>query len=89
MATKTNLELISDGWFMEKNSQWPGQAMSLEVDEILESKKSEFQDVLIFKRYIHIYKRYCRSQLMCLVIISLEQLELFHHFVFDRINKKI
>ena len=52
MANKTNLELISDGWFMEKNSQWPGQAMSLEVDEILESKKSEFQDVLVFKRYI-------------------------------------
>ena len=50
MATKTNLDLISDGWFMEKNSQWPGQAMSLEVDKVIESKKSQYQDVLVFKR---------------------------------------
>ena len=42
---------IKDGWFMEKNQElWPGQAMSLEVEEILFSEKSKFQDVLVFKR---------------------------------------
>jgi len=43
------LDLIADGWFMEKNQQWPGQATSLEVDEVLFYKKSKMQDVLIFK----------------------------------------
>ena len=42
---------IKDGWFREGNQElWPGQAMSLEVEEILFSKKSDFQDVLVFKR---------------------------------------
>ena len=42
---------IKNGWFREGNQElWPGQAMSLEVDEILFSKKSDFQDVLVFKR---------------------------------------
>ena len=25
---------IENGWFYEKNEQWPGQAMGLEIDEI-------------------------------------------------------
>lgn len=41
--------LIKDGWFMEKNSQWPGQANSLEVKQVLEHKKSDFQDILVFE----------------------------------------
>ncbi|XP_065655200.1 spermidine synthase isoform X2 [Hydra vulgaris] len=45
--------LIENGWFMEKNSQWPGQAFSLEVEEILVSKKSLYQDVLVFKSKNH------------------------------------
>lgn len=45
--------LIKDGWFMEKNTQWPGQAFSLEVEEIILSKKSKFQDILIFKSKHH------------------------------------
>ena len=42
-------ELIVDGWFHEKNSQWPGQANSLEVQEILFSERSDYQDVLVFE----------------------------------------
>jgi len=47
--TVCGLDLIVDGWFMEKNNQWPGQATSLEVDEVVFYTKSKMQDVLIFK----------------------------------------
>jgi len=49
MTAVCGMDLIVDGWFIEKNNQWPGQATSLEVDEVLLNTKSEFQDVLIFK----------------------------------------
>lgn len=41
--------LIKDGWFMEKNPQWPGQANSLEVKKVLLHKKTDFQDLLVFE----------------------------------------
>jgi len=41
--------LIENGWFMEKNSQWPGQANSLEVKEVLLHEKTKFQDLLVFE----------------------------------------
>jgi len=41
--------LIQDGWFMEKNSQWPGQANSVKVKEVLLHKKTEYQDLMVFK----------------------------------------
>jgi spermidine synthase len=38
-------------WFQEINpSFWPGQAFSLEIDEILHKQRSKYQDVLVFKR---------------------------------------
>ncbi|GAA95623.1 uncharacterized protein L969DRAFT_22176 [Mixia osmundae IAM 14324] len=40
---------IVDGWFHERSSQWPGQAMSLQVEKVLHVEKSKFQDVLVFK----------------------------------------
>jgi spermidine synthase len=42
-------EYIRDGWFTEKEALWPGQRMSIEIDEILEVGKSLFQDILVFK----------------------------------------
>lgn len=41
--------LIRDGWFMEKGTLWPGQAMSLEVDQVLHHSQSDFQDILVFR----------------------------------------
>lgn len=41
--------LIKDGWFMEKSSLWPGQAMGLQVDSILHHQRSALQDILVFK----------------------------------------
>ncbi|KAI8614245.1 S-adenosyl-L-methionine-dependent methyltransferase [Chytriomyces sp. MP71] len=44
---------IVDGWFRETIALWPGQAMSLQVAEILHHEKSLFQDVLVFKSTNH------------------------------------
>ncbi|WWD19271.1 spermidine synthase [Kwoniella shandongensis] len=40
---------IVDGWFREINDQWPGQAMTLKVKQILHTEQSLFQDVLVFE----------------------------------------
>eukprot|EP00180_Rhodochaete_pulchella_P002137 Plantae.Rhodophyta-Rhodochaete_pulchella.ctg32264.p1 GENE.Plantae.Rhodophyta-Rhodochaete_pulchella.ctg32264~~Plantae.Rhodophyta-Rhodochaete_pulchella.ctg32264.p1 ORF type:complete len:287 (+),score=44.34 Plantae.Rhodophyta-Rhodochaete_pulchella.ctg32264:25-861(+) len=34
---------------MEKGPLWPGQAMSLEIDEVLHRSRSKYQDVLVFR----------------------------------------
>lgn len=40
---------IKDGWFTESEVLWPGQAMSLKVEEVLFEGRSDFQDVMVFK----------------------------------------
>ena len=40
---------IKDGWFSEAEVMWPGQAMSLKVEEVLYEGQSEFQDILVFR----------------------------------------
>ncbi|KAJ3104196.1 hypothetical protein HDU97_009451 [Phlyctochytrium planicorne] len=44
---------IVDGWFKETPTMWPGQAMTLQVEEILHTEKSLYQDVLVFKSKSH------------------------------------
>ena len=46
MAETLTHPLVQDGWFKETGTLWPGQAMTLEVKEILHVEKSLFQDVL-------------------------------------------
>ncbi len=41
--------LLIDGWFREISDMWPGQAMTLKVNQVLHHEKSEYQDVLIFE----------------------------------------
>ena len=41
--------LIKDGWFAETEALWPGQRFCIEVDQVLENGRSEFQDILVFK----------------------------------------
>ncbi|XP_070560365.1 spermidine synthase-like isoform X2 [Ptychodera flava] len=43
------MNTIKDGWFSEFSPLWPGQCMSLEVDEILYEGRSKFQDVIVFR----------------------------------------
>jgi len=40
---------IKDGWFREISGMWPGQAMTLKVNQVLHHEKSKYQDVLIFE----------------------------------------
>lgn len=46
-------DLIQDGWFHERGVLWPGQAMSLQVDTILDQRRSLFQDILVFRSTNH------------------------------------
>ncbi|XP_033763743.1 spermidine synthase-like [Pecten maximus] len=43
------MDKLQDGWFSEMSELWPGQAMSLQVEEVLFKEKSKYQDVLVFK----------------------------------------
>ena len=45
------MDALRKGWFSEVHEFWPGQAMSLEVEEVLHSEQSQFQNILIFQRY--------------------------------------
>ena len=48
-ASNSKDTLIKDGWFAESEAMWPGQRFCIEVDEVLENGRSEFQDILVFK----------------------------------------
>lgn len=41
--------LMLDGWFREISHMWPGQAMTLKVNQVVHHEKSKYQDVLIFE----------------------------------------
>mmetsp|Transcript_16771 Transcript_16771/g.20936 ORF Transcript_16771/g.20936 Transcript_16771/m.20936 type:complete len:300 (+) Transcript_16771:129-1028(+) len=47
------MDLIKDGWFHERGILWPGQAMSLQVNKVLDHHRSSFQDVLVFESANH------------------------------------
>jgi Spermidine synthase tetramerisation domain len=49
---RTN-EMSPDGWFREISDMWPGQAMTLKVNQILHHEKSKYQDVLVFESSDH------------------------------------
>ena len=48
-SSEDRQDVLLKGWFSEVNSQWPGQALSLQVSEVLFSQKSAYQSVLVFK----------------------------------------
>ena len=44
------MEQLRNGWFSEISEEmWPGQAMSLQTEEVLFHEKSKFQDVMVIK----------------------------------------
>ena len=45
------MDKIKDGWFSELSELWPGQCMSLEVEEVLYHERSKYQDIMVVKRY--------------------------------------
>jgi spermidine synthase len=49
MAELTH-KTIKDGWFREiSETMWPGQAMTLRVNQVLHAEQSKYQDVLVFE----------------------------------------
>eukprot|EP01104_Vermistella_antarctica_P013246 TRINITY_DN3980_c1_g1_i1.p1 TRINITY_DN3980_c1_g1~~TRINITY_DN3980_c1_g1_i1.p1 ORF type:complete len:336 (-),score=63.92 TRINITY_DN3980_c1_g1_i1:20-922(-) len=47
MSEKKNV--VVDGWFAEKSTLWPGQAMSIEVEEVLVDEQTKYQELMVFK----------------------------------------
>jgi len=47
------MEQVKDGWFSEKSDLWPGQCLSLEVEQVLHQEKSPYQDILVLKTKSH------------------------------------
>ena len=46
------MDALKKGWYSDVNPEWPGQAFSLEVEEVLHQEKTQETDILIFKRYV-------------------------------------
>mmetsp|Transcript_473 Transcript_473/g.1160 ORF Transcript_473/g.1160 Transcript_473/m.1160 type:complete len:309 (-) Transcript_473:41-967(-) len=46
---QTEVKGIKDGWFTELSPMWPGMGMSLKVEEVLFTGRSQFQDVCVFR----------------------------------------
>lgn len=46
---KPSLIEYPDGWFREISDMWPGQAMTLKVNQVLHHEKSKYQDILVFE----------------------------------------
>ena len=46
------MDALGQGWFSELSILWPGQSMSLEVQEVLYQEQSKYQNVLVFKRHV-------------------------------------
>ncbi len=52
---------LKNGWFSEISTMWPGQCLSLEIEELLYEGKSKFQDVVVFQSlvlFLYIIKYY-------------------------------
>lgn len=49
-ATAAGGAVSPGGWFRETCSLWPGQALSLQVEEVLHRQRSPFQEILVFRR---------------------------------------
>ena len=49
------MNALASCWFSELNKEWPGQSFCLQVEEVLHTEKSQYQDILVFKRYLIIF----------------------------------
>ena len=43
------MDSIKQGWFSEVSPMWPGQCLSLQIEEVLHTEKSQFQEIAILK----------------------------------------
>ena len=69
------MDQLKNGWFSEISPVWPGQSLSLQVEKILHSEKSKFQDIIVFKRsgievlhnlfYLNLVTHVAKHMVMC------------------------
>lgn len=43
------MNVAKEGWFTELSSMWPGQGLSLKIEDVLFNGRSDFQDVAVVK----------------------------------------
>lgn len=48
-AAEAALGAVVDGWYTELGPMWPGQGLSLKVDEVLFRGRSKLQDICVFR----------------------------------------
>ena len=53
------MDTLHKGWFSEMNAMWPGQCLSLEVEEVLYRDKSKYQDVMVLQTYVLLHVMSC------------------------------
>ena len=46
------MNTLKDGWFSEISPMWPGQCLSLEIEEVLHQEKSNFQDIAVYQTLV-------------------------------------
>ena len=55
------MSAAKEGWFTELSTMWPGQGLSLQIEEVLYKGKSEFQvRISLYFRtnlVLHIYRK--------------------------------
>ncbi|KAK9813753.1 hypothetical protein WJX73_007051 [Symbiochloris irregularis] len=47
-TAEEGMGVAKGGWFTEVGTMWPGQGLSIKVDEVLFQDRSDFQDVCVF-----------------------------------------
>lgn len=45
----STMNSFKTNWFSETSPLWPGQCLSLLVEEVLHEEKSQFQDIVVLK----------------------------------------
>lgn len=43
------MNIMKPGWFSEVSELWPGFSLSLKIEEVLHSERSQFQEILVVK----------------------------------------
>lgn len=60
------------GWFAELGTMWPGQAMCLEIEEVLFDQQSKYQHVVVFEYVPLIEESKISKALQCATIATIK-----------------
>jgi len=71
------MDTIREGWFSELSSMWPGQCLSLEVEQVLCHEKSKYQDVMVLQTYV-MYSLYICGLFIAKIATDMKQNEMFY-----------